>query len=218
MAAYKYCMQLCDDLADADKLVASTKKAALSWESKLKVAEKKVTDLTAAVRVKDEQLKAKDDQITNVTKEVEEARGELASKTTEMEGLMSLHDASQEEFKDCELLAVMRTRAQMMYSHLIGETSIWSCQKEADDYLACGGTMEELAVPVVDVGKEVVDTTGTEAAEENVNQPALDVHVTPAVHEEGEAPVDAPQEETLEKETTEVVTTVDTIVPPLHID
>ena len=138
-----------------------------------------------------------------------------------MEGLQSLYDALQEEIKDCEALAIWRARAQMMYSHLIGETSIWPCQKEVDDFLANGGTMAEFSVPVVDVDElaKTADTASTGAIVASVAPLVEDVSAAqqeegaPIMQQEGDVPVVAPQEETLEKDSTEMMDVVGVVVP-----
>ncbi|KNA07343.1 hypothetical protein SOVF_172850 [Spinacia oleracea] len=130
-----------------------------------------------------------------------------------MEGLKSLYDALQEEFKGCEALAIWRTRTQMMYSYLIGETSIWPAQKEVDDYLANGATMEELAVPVVDVG-DIDDTANTEVIEA---QSVEDAPVSLTTQEEEGAPIIAPQDENEEEGEAAVAAPIAADVHPEHM-
>ena len=68
----------------------------------------------------------------------------------------------------------------MMYSCLIGETSIWPCQREVDEFLASGGTIAELEVPVVDVDELTVeaDTAGTAVADVDATPLVEDVPTT----------------------------------------
>ncbi|XP_056690295.1 uncharacterized protein [Spinacia oleracea] len=202
LAVRRQCSLLCDELISSKNQVAMAKKAATSWEGKWMASEKKLVDLAAAVKSKDEQLKGKDDQIADASKELERVKGELASTVEEMQGLRILYDALQEEFKDCEALAVWRTRAQMMFSCLKGEVSLWPCQKEVDDYLANGGTLEELSVPVVDADELAMeaDTAGTNGADADVAPLVEDVSSVDREGEasmeqgEGDVPVVAPPE------------------------
>ncbi|KNA17564.1 hypothetical protein SOVF_078400 [Spinacia oleracea] len=222
LAVRRQCSLLCDEVTNARKLAATAKKAAVLWEAKWKAAEKKVVDLAAVVKAKGDQLKGKDDQIADTTKDLEKVKGELASTTEELDGLRSLYDALQEEAKDVEALAIWRTRAHMMYSCLIGEISVWPCQKEVDDYLANGGTMANLSVPVVDSEElaKTADTASTEAMEVDAALSAENVPVSGqegevlAVQHEGEASVVAPQGEALDVASVEVPVVTDVVVPP----
>ena len=222
MAVRRQCSLLCDEVTNARQLTATAKKAAASWEAKWKAAEKKVVDLAAVVKAKGDQLKGKDKQLADVAKDLEKVKEELTSTTEELDGLRSLYDALQEEAKDVEALAIWRTRAQMMYSCLIGETSLWPCQKEVDDYLANGGTMADLSVPVVDPEElaKTADTASTEATEVDA---ALLVVSAPVPDQEGEvlavgceeeALVVVSQDETLDVASVEVPVVTDVVVPP----
>ncbi|KNA25314.1 hypothetical protein SOVF_007200 [Spinacia oleracea] len=222
LAVLRQCSLLCDEVTNARQLATTAKKAAVSWEAKWEAAEKKVVDLAAVVKAKGDQLKGKDKQLADAAKDLEKVKGELASTTEELDGLRSLYDALQEEAKDVEALAIWRTRAQMMYSCLIGETSIWPCQKEVDDYLANGGTMADLSVPVVDSEElaKTADTASTEATKvdtallvENVPVPGQEGEVL-AVEREGEALVVVPQGEALDVASVEVPVVTDVVVPP----
>ncbi|XP_056694989.1 uncharacterized protein [Spinacia oleracea] len=217
LAVRRQCSLLCDEVTNARQLMATAKKAAASWEAKWKAAEKKVVDLAAVIKAKGDQLKGKDKQLADVAKDLEKVKEELTSTTEELDGLRSLYDALQEEAKDVEALAIWRTRAQMMYSCLIGETSLWPCQKEVDDYLANGGTMADLSVPVVDSEElaKTADTASTEATEVDA---ALLVVSAPVPDQEGEVLAVGCEEEALavvsQDETVDVASVEVPVVPP----
>lgn len=80
-------------------------------------------------------MKAKSDHVKIMKKEVEEVRANLERQVVELEGIRRLYQASQEEVKDCEAVFVTRTRAQLMWQYLNGESSVLDAHKEVDAYL-----------------------------------------------------------------------------------